>query len=131
VINFIIDIFWYKKTASYLLKNLTEAEEENIYLQNLMDSANKTEKSLKVENNSLSTKLFDVNNVVAKLQDKNQSLMNRMDVIKGSEGTQKEETLTESPSSKLNTILSMQKSFGDKHGIGYDQPASTSRNMVA
>ncbi|KAE8124411.1 hypothetical protein FH972_019301 [Carpinus fangiana] len=63
-------------------------------------------------------------------QDKYQFLMNRMDVIKGSEDTQKEETLTESPSSKLNTILSMQKSFGDKAGIGYDQPASTSRNVA-
>lgn len=131
MINFIVDIFWYKKTSSNLLKNLTEAEEENIYLQNLMDSANKTEKSLKVENNPLSTKLFDINNVVAKLQDKNQFLMNRMDVIKGSEDAQKEETIKESPSSKLNTILSMQKSFGDKHGIGYDQPASPSRNVVA
>jgi hypothetical protein len=32
-------------------------------LQNLLDSANKIEKSLKVENNSPSSKLFDINNV--------------------------------------------------------------------
>ncbi|XP_059451028.1 uncharacterized protein LOC132181814 [Corylus avellana] len=58
-------------------------------------------------------------------------LMNRMDGIKGSKDAQKEDSINESPSSKLNTIRSMQILFGDKHEIGYDQNASTSGNAIA
>jgi hypothetical protein len=52
-----------RKKCKEILKQLTEAKEENRSLQNLLDSAYKTEKSLKVENNSLMTKLFDTNKI--------------------------------------------------------------------
>lgn len=106
-----------RKKCKELLKQLAKVEEENISLQNLLESASKTEKSIKVENNSLMTKLFDTNKICVNLLDENQLLMNKMDGINALEEAQKEESLNGSPSSKLDTILSMQKSFGDKHGI--------------
>jgi hypothetical protein len=54
-----------------------------------------------------------------------------MDGFKSSEEAEKEESQNESLTSKLNTILTRQKPFGDKHGIGYDQNASTSKVVAS
>lgn len=68
------------------MKQLIAAEEENISLQNILDSVYKTEILPKVENNSLTTKLFDANKTSVSLPDENQFLVNKIDGIRILEG---------------------------------------------
>lgn len=56
-----------RKKCKELQKQLATTEAQNIFLQNLLDLTYKSEESLKVENNSLITKLFDTDKMCESL----------------------------------------------------------------
>lgn len=86
-----------KKKCETLLIDLTTAEEENLFLQGLLDAANKTEKSLKEENDCPSVKLIKVNCKMDRLNVEKSLLLERVNVPKDSKVTCKVESKVESP----------------------------------